>query len=796
MLVVRQLRTPSCRLGSVKCAPVDSTPFAESSAAARRRFTASCPVLDGPTVSSHKQADRKKAGSTRRSRVSFSNAKRLALALKDAPPLAAAPSGNEQVQVSNDVSDQAVPVTPNVRIPLSVEKVQNTPPSMNDLLRIRPQPPKVPLWHEHYPGRYDKVRNTLANAFTKQQMRSFVLGLGIEEKTHWSTTKGELLSLIMENWGWEKARERVIEKAEDEQIFDISAPELFLMLRDRGLMHDILTRQKLGFNIGAQGQDKNKLSVRGSTRALNWFDAMVKGRRKGLVVDEWTAAELHDWRPSEDILSTVSNVAMAYVEQMPNNTFRATTLSSRSAARARQLLAIAELRAKSLSLSRALVAAIPPSTGPTPTKYTLSPFQASEANPIPWAETSGQHSTLFRLSRVSRWSVKPSKKEAAHREERLGSCQVIDVAGSGQDSSLAECLGAAWQGIATGDRKVIARFGHFPYPVAGESFSIFSSPLPDESSRDEAIACVKDLKSTPVFIPSRTPAMTPAAISFNPTIHRRLTYRHENLALTLTFTYTYPEIQAAAKEVVSVAPAAQTLNVNTEDESWQVKLSRFLEKMEKDGLDEPQAEDQGGNQPAQGPLEDGEVALEGSEVTSKDGEAVAAESVEQLVQRRLVGESYKDIKEIDMLLPDRPIDLRLITSSPSVLPLQAIPTSITEHFQLLLEAEGKPQGKAPIAPNIISFSFSDPGLAGRYYIEADEEIRVTENRNEQGVIVRDVRVVDKALGLNREIAHTELEYEASEGGQVSEGFWTELANVSREIGPSSLAPVSDGGYLL
>jgi hypothetical protein len=91
------------------------------------------------------------------------------------------------------------------------------------------------------------------------------------------------------------------------------------------------------------------------------------------------------------------------------------------------------------------VAALSPSSTPD-IAFAYLPFQPATSNPPPWESITTFGAPLFRLKRTSNWQNKPGKREAVHRDQRLGSQKLLMMV-DGKASMLEDVVAPLWDNL-------------------------------------------------------------------------------------------------------------------------------------------------------------------------------------------------------------------------------------------------------------------------------------------------------------------------------------------------------------
>ncbi|WWD15828.1 hypothetical protein CI109_100252 [Kwoniella shandongensis] len=806
-LRISRLSTPASTL---RC-DHDLFPHAESSSAAFRRHASSA-ASTATADSSYSQVNGGQGRSKEKKmyrpnprlrRQAMANAKRLfeAIQSETAPISSARSTGNTPTSSTGSESNVSAASSSSSTIP-------STSPSLADLLSKRPDTPPPNPWHPSYPRLHQKLHDSIDSAFVTKQMRSFAKDLGLEFGRGERMNKWRIVRKVMDSWGWVEPRERPEEKAVEENVFDLPAPELFLFLRDHDLVQQFIQDENVTFSVipaseahiprfRVGDQRRMILSARGNEEALQNLGQVLQERKESKQTIEFGADEVHGLKANVELLQIVSNAAGAYVEPLSETTYRATAMSVDDAESAKRLLAMAALRTTVLPTTRPDLIVLPVSShfqahtadpnAPRHDRFSFYPFAMSLIEPLTWDQSALVSSqTMFRLRKVSQWTTKPARREVEHRQEDLsrGGLKAtsghkgLGDAGLQEENvvGLAESLMRKLDGEGKTSLKI--RSGHLLFgvnPKDGSSVGTFDSPLPGQWPVENVQKWIgNDKERRPIFAPSLTPAMIQFPLSGPVQKVRKLQYRSvpaDGKSKLVTFSHTLPTVESFVK-------------AEEGDLKWQDQLGEMLDKMEKElALEEEGTKAEVVEETENSTLEDAvtssteqEQLVETASVGEEASEAVAAEEPDIPKEPVVIQAEAGHITEIDLFFPDRPTDLRLIATSTSPIAEDQIPEQVRAVFQFY--ADGSPQSARP--PMSVTIH------GKKYDIELDEEHEIVEER-EEGVVRRCVKVIEQGLN-GRPVTYTELDtVNEDESSTISPAFWTELASITRDVGPDAAA---------
>ncbi|ODO03488.1 hypothetical protein L198_02335 [Cryptococcus wingfieldii CBS 7118] len=754
-------------------------PHAESSSApSRRQFSITAPQ-NQPQPSPIAQGPKRRRGGKNQL---IENARKLAAALKAEDSAATIKPEQQQEEKPAKASEAdaesgfwggLLNPSPSSEFPKSTGEK----PTLEDLLSKRPERDPPAPWRTRYPLLYKRLYNSIDSAFVVKQLRMLApeLKIGYISK---SISKSQLILKIMDSWGWVEPREAPKPPTTyNEAVFDLPPAELFLFLQDQALVEQLATDAGLHLSVVRASQapsshfhplkegdgDRMVLVARGIDDDLALVKQALEKRRESIIDITFK---------QQEVFGVKAPVILLRAELE----YRITALTSASAQKAKQLLHMTIFRVNLCPTSYAL--SPPPQADPTlletprPTseqRYALYPFLPCTTEQLPWdIAFSTADKTFFRLGQVKKWQDKPSARSVAHRKENMELRPSL-IAGEGE-----RVFGESVREWGR-DGKVSARVGHLVLPVepADGRTGTWDSPLPGQWPLEmltkwssEARGKVNEF----IFTPSLSPVITQYPLPGQPTLSRRLRY-HSASEPSKVVVFTNTEEHGAGKV------------------RWQEKFAKLVDELEKSAGSaeevEPAVTEQEsavedvirelGVAEGEGPLFKREAQVSPEEHVESEQAVDVVDNVEaeeletKATTSNVLTAEYGTIKENNVFLPDRPVDVKL--TSTSLRPLLSIPDEITSFFSSTQFSAAN--GATP--PSSVDVE------GERFDLAWDETVRETRWKKE-GVVVKSVEVEE---GLGRGVVYSEIENEVE--GELSEAFWAELADITQDIGPDAAA---------
>ncbi|KAI0673458.1 hypothetical protein C8Q78DRAFT_1076468 [Trametes maxima] len=339
--------------------------------------------------------------------------------LQDDAPVAGPSSrqlGGESVEGSKSrptlkgAHDASEPAEPFSRVQSYLARINATglEPTLEDLERCRPrvQPPPN---SQQYVEAYTELLNTLCRSFTKEQMRGFLVQtLGTSRHCGTHRKKAEYAESIIEQlWKWPTLKD--LEKAKRDRtevttkVLPVTASELFLILGKDG--QDLLRLSKdFDVHISLRRQPM-ALRIEGTRGTLKELADHIVVLRKSFMEEVYDLPSPIAIPP--DMIQRISRLAAAYIENVPSSPgqLKIVAKDEQRLAAAKRLAsrALHEIRA---SAETPLLTYLPTGAGGIPAEpltlyphnYALYPYFSPR--PLPFTmNTSG----TFRLRRVGEW---------------------------------------------------------------------------------------------------------------------------------------------------------------------------------------------------------------------------------------------------------------------------------------------------------------------------------------------------------------------------------------------------------
>nr|XP_019013424.1 uncharacterized protein I206_01490 [Kwoniella pini CBS 10737]OCF52205.1 hypothetical protein I206_01490 [Kwoniella pini CBS 10737] len=689
----------------------------------------------------------------------------------------------------------------------------NSSPTLDDLLSKKPDREPPDPWHPKYPQLYRKVYESLDSAFVHRQLKSFSTQLGIYHNA--KASKGGMIKKIMKSWKWVEPRNKP--KDPDPFVFDLPPPELFLFVRQEELIQSLMDGyERLNMSIlpfsevpqpssimltPNEGDPNRKVLVAsGKLEPLMRLSQIISDQKQTLQNVTISSGEINQLKASDGLLRMVSNASGAYVESLPENKYRITAKSSEDIESAKQLLGIASLHSEILPSYRSLDVLLPtPRNFQTqPLRLSLYPFTPSLTESFPWTILPSIASkTLFRLKKVTEWNSKPAIREIDQKNEKIHIAPYLKEAerrkGETEFQNLIMDLTAK-----KGKKRLKLQFGNLLFPIQPKDgrLGTFDNPLP-------GLWPIETLKNW--LIPShagnsmliQSISLTPSMIQF-PLIEgqskelRRIRYR------SIPSSPTPADSPSSESRFVEFTYTKE----RTREEKWQDQYDAALNKLEKAILEEEQTIGQEQSitpdeQIIQGSAEEVEshssTSLFSKQTSAiNEGSPEVSEALTSVDEVESISSTTPEtfeavfgvIKESDLLIPDRPNDVRITSTSTVTLPENKIPEAISAIFEA--EKEGK-LSSSLLPPSKVNIKDEE------YTLEYDERVEMIEEAkdieiagNTLTLFRRSMRVIEQGMeGKSKPLVYSELECGSTSYGTLPIEFYRELAFMTRDVGPDA-----------
>ncbi|RXK40579.1 hypothetical protein M231_02034 [Tremella mesenterica] len=780
------LVTRSCRRGYALAA--QSFPDSDTEILETEPEPSHVPHPNLPSSSSSSSSSRVRSGTPRLSprAKAFQNAKRLADAIRPSPsiPFPTSTAHSSESSHTHDANSR-----PRFDSPASLSS--STPPTLSDLLQKQPPGHPTDLSSKTYSKRYLVAWKSIDRSFLKTQLIVLMREMGLLMRGR--STKEERIRRILRSWGWEDPL--VLKQIEDRERgawemreFGLTAGELFLIMRDKEVMR-LLTGKDVevgaGMGTGNMKEEKERgtvLRVRGRGEVLDHIAKILESRKFNTKNVKIPLEDLRGFDPPTEVLAAISTVSSVYLAR-DTTSIILSALNEADLSRAQALLQIAtnELQVHPSQRSLTCLSPAPSLKSHIIPRLALMPHQTTSSQLMPWYHYSLHKAKgYFRLRAVESWTMKPAMRETEQRSQALDERPILGSSLSSQqtpDHSIT--LGQYLEKNMSEEnpdekRNITMTFGQILFPA--EEIGPNASLTPPISGSMEFSDTQNLLTSRPSysFIPGFTPVLTHFPPDSHPVRMRRIRYRSSKSRVT--FTYRYPSI-------------ASTADSTTDIPNWLGELDEMLAKREvEEGNEfEEEAEDVIPDQ--------GKESSVGKE-DEKDLDWIPAVKFTAEVE---------EIEEMDILLPDRPVDIRCTTRQIRTLDPSLVPQEITDRFQVLSqhitlskssdhsiktqisptrENENSPTRQIqPTLPRMLNLGEE------KMLLEGDDEMFMSSaSTTGDEVVFRNVKVHDKLLNVGRMMEYSELE---TPSDNIPETFWRELSRVTRDVPPgASVRPAS------
>lgn len=439
--------------------------------------------------------------------------------------------------------------------------------------------------------------------------------------------------------------------------------DLFLFQRNR----DAHRHRGLSPRFDAHGSDQDgnpqayTMMVTGTRAQLDVFKKWLNGVVKQHSQTTWTKADLLGWEPPKSTLWAVSNLTGAYIEVDAQNVYSATAAAKGDALRAREM--VLEVAREATKDTNA-VSASTNSGG-----VSLTPHLPAPSSPLPWklAAKIGKR-PFFRLAAVQSQYESVYQREAKQRVANIAVTPTINFAGYSKDAVLRDLAVATLQSLSNGadmtaddeTSSLVLQLGHLLSP-AMESNAALSLTAPVAGS--DTLDSSRWNNLTPfVFCPTVPPVLVDSHLPSILQRTRRVTYHPQyGDGPVLTLEYQYPK--AAERETL--------LNDISDEPAWVDRLGDLVAA----SAQEAEARDGEDLAPDEMHLaKDGLDALLGPDTTPLADPHPFETSLSASLERE---------SATDVLLPERPVDTRIVARGSQAVPATDVPPLLTDFFKLV-----------------------------------------------------------------------------------------------------------------
>ncbi|KAJ3868742.1 hypothetical protein EV359DRAFT_77385 [Lentinula novae-zelandiae] len=508
--------------------------------------------------------------------------------------------------------------------------------TLADITRLRPNVHSDPETPE-YEEEYNALIDRLCRSFSKKQLYSFVKMLEIEGSRRGSAKRHSAVQIVEDGWNWPSLAKMKARKRDWSEVLSQYGANLHA-LSNKYNIHIGFTTRPLSLN--AEG-------LRGALKQLEKHITFVKED----IVEEYYGLSFEKPIPAE-LLHRISRLSGAFTETFGEGQIRISYRKSdprRAAFIAKRLLTHVLCDLETVTGSSILVHIPPevPESTPIPlamfpSSYALYPFLSTRS--LPWNVNA---SGAFRARKVAEWiGINPMEDVQKSGGLELGRGQVLDMEGNTAD--LRQKLFSHFpEPSGSNSRVVSASFGHVLLTPPPSSHASFIPPLQGSWPLSNLSRWIRERHIGRLF----TPFLPAPVLQLTPQkqqLLHRLLYEAHPAGNTQQSTHVI--------EFEMVLPLA-TIDQNGLPE---LARSKFDSRHEESSIYTP-----------------------GTTHTCLDNSC-------------RIGNQFT----VDLMLPDRPMDIRFSVFDSSVLPQKLWPTELQKYFEDLsfFFYDGESNASPPNAP--------------------------------------------------------------------------------------------------
>ncbi|KAF4572818.1 hypothetical protein EYR36_007328 [Pleurotus pulmonarius] len=571
----------------------------------------------------------------------------------------------------------------------AIQAAQEAPLDLKDLEYYRPKGPCDPnsVQYEH---QYKNLLDGLLHSFSKKQLRRCCQLYGMDAKsTAASRTKKEYARAIVEKeWGWpslHQVRQKQQAWVQETRSFPLNPRQSFLILgKDGSDLLSLSAKYDVHMSLSSNPLSLNASGRRGSLEKLTERINSITSNVQENIFDLPSRTPL-----SSNLLQRISRLTGAFVENFGRpGTIRISALDERALAIARRLAlrTSQEARAPQEESLLAYIPPTPPSETPSPISfpyaYSVYPFLASR--PLPWSIiTNGLFLSDGNLTTLT-----------------------------GESVDIKSVLSDSRPALSNGEPapvKITASLGHLLVPSSTAGRANILPPLKGSWQFSKILDWWRNHSVQPAFVPSRPDAVFTASQGEQKVLHR-LVYHSFDPTQRSSDTQCQKVIkfEVLLKEHETTGEAETHLSSSTPmaQPSEELALSAELEDVEG-----PQANDD----PA---------------ATSVRREII-------LDPECIIGEE----KVVNVMIPDRPMDMQLTVSHPTVLASDKWPAPLQQYFASLRDflTLKDPSIVQPDSPLTLFFE------GHNYLLRSTSSVRQTPEYLSQTESVDDISVLTEQI---------------------------------------------------
>ncbi|KAJ3719814.1 hypothetical protein C8R42DRAFT_671864 [Lentinula raphanica] len=398
--------------------------------------------------------------------------------------------------------------------------------TLADITRLKPNghaDPETPDYEEEYNALIDR----LCRSFSKKQLYSFLSMLEIEGIRRRTAKQNYAVRIIEDGWGWPslakvKARKRDWSEVLS-QSFPVDPRQSFLMLgKDGANLHALSNQFNIHIGFTTRPLSLNAEGLRGALKQLEEHIKLVKED----IVEEYFDLSPEESVPPE-LLHRISRLSGAFTETFGDGKIRISYRRSdlRTAFVAKRLVTHVLCDLESATGSSILIHKPPELSSSAavppsifPLNYALYPFLSSRS--LPWNINAGG---AFRARKVSEWigvsSIEDVQKSGGLE---IGRGRILDMKENVAD--IRQQLFEQLPQSSAGRSKVItASFGHVLLTPPPSNHVSLIPPLKGAWPLSNLLSWVREKHIGRLFVPFLPPAVLQSTPQKTDLLHR-LTY--------------------------------------------------------------------------------------------------------------------------------------------------------------------------------------------------------------------------------------------------------------------------------
>ncbi|KAL0951055.1 hypothetical protein HGRIS_007794 [Hohenbuehelia grisea] len=624
----------------------------------------------------------------------------------------------------------------------AIKATSSAPLTIEDLERYRPETPGDPDLPQ-YEADYKNLVNTLCNSFNRAQLRAFGQLYGLEPRFISSKrTKDQYARAIAEQrWGWVSLAE--VQKRKEAwmpttQSFPLDPRQSFLILgKDGSDLLELSAKYDVHITLSSNPLSLKVTGLKSSLEKLGRYMRSMKKDIQQTIFDIPSGKSL-----SSDLLQRVSRLAGAFVEnfggggqlRISARDVRALSLARRLALRGASETETPEACPTFSYLPSGIASdsAVPVSLFP----YTYSVFPFLTSRPLPWSLASN---ATFRIRRVGEW-IGVDNSEDISKTGGLAGDQGRILTAKGDEVSLRDSLASSLEtseDVSLMQRQFRATLGHGLAMSASGGKANIVPPLKGNWQYSKILDWIQTHNVKQVFIPSMPPAFfgSPPAnqkilhrvvyhSTTHPETHPLLPSPRKLLKFEVVLEHvtdnspvrSNPSQPDDEKPIVDVdlntgVGSSTDIQVERDRDLWSEQTSEITPEPEDIAPAERRDDDVDLN-PVGTESENESTTVE----TPAPNETAATKQPKLNLSSQCIGGLESSL---DVLMPDRPMDIRFSASHTAVIPEDRWPTDLQAYFTKLrsfLSYEDQ-EGEQPDSP----FSFEYDGET--YMLQSSMSVR-------------------------------------------------------------------------